>query len=220
MKRLLELTLLAGLLLPLSACSLFSGEEQFKLVANDEIVPFVFYEIDEATREYLETVRAQLSYDPATDELSGPFWRFDMSNLSRGDIVVSLERGSPDEILLQFGTNALWDADEHGFYFTAATDWQVREERGKKVISVRLQPVVHQPMDEARERNFIIYYGYRLVQDAASLVEARRLGEGEVFSPLWMVRNPSNKRCHLILIDDGKCVDDFLVAVGAKEEER
>lgn len=218
-KRLLGLTALAGLLLPLFACGMFSGEERFKLVANDEVVPFVFYDLDKAENKYLETTHVELTYDPATDALDGPFWRFDMSKLPKRDIMTSLERGSPDEILLQSGTSAFWDVDQHGFYFTAATDWQVRDQRGKKLISVRLQPVLHLPMDEARKRNFIIYYGFRLVQAAATLGESGRLGAGEVFSPLWMVRGPSKKRCHLILIDDGKCVDEFLVAVGAKEEE-
>ncbi|MCD6283030.1 hypothetical protein J7J84_05435 [bacterium] len=38
------------------------------------------------------------------------------------------------------------------------------------------------------------------------------------YSPLWLIRNPSRKRAHLALIDEGESVDKFLIAVGAKED--
>jgi hypothetical protein len=134
-------------------------------------------------------------------------------------MVAALEgRGGVDEIELHFGANKYWDEDQHGFYFTCAEEPRVRDERGKKLITVRLKPLVHIPMDELRGRNTIIYRGYQLVQAAATCRETGRLGPGGVYSPLWLIRNPSRKRAHLALIDEGESVDKFLIAVGAKED--
>ncbi len=57
------------------------------------------------------------------------------------------------------------------------------------------------------------------MQAAANLVQARRLAEGEILSPVWMVRTPSKKRVNLILIDDGKAVEEFLISIGLKERK-
>lgn len=136
-------------------------------------------------------------------------------------MVAALEgRGGVDEIELHFGANKYWDEDQHGFYFTRAEEPRVRDERGKKLITVRLKPLVHIPMDELRGRNTIIYRGYQLIQAGASCCETGRLGPGGVYSPLWLIRNLSRKRAHLVLLDEGESVDKFLIAIGAKEDPR
>lgn len=217
-----RITMLAccAVILLLTSCGL-SPEERLKLVANGELIPYVFYDVDDLTKKRLETVSVEFTYDPATDELSGPFWCLDMTAPHEEDIVAALEgRGGADEIELHFGANKYWDEDQHGFYFTRVEDTSVRDDRGVKSIRLQLRPLVHIPMDELRGRNTIIYRGYQLIQAAASCCETGRLGPSGIYSPLWLIRNPSKKRCHLILIEDGKCVDEFLVAVGVKEEKR
>ena len=205
----------------LLACCGLSPEERLRLVANGEVIPFVFYDVDDVTRERLESVSVEVTYDPATDELTGPFWCLDMTVQHEEDMVAALEgRGGADEIELHFSENKLWDQDKHGFYFTRAEDVSVRDKRGVKLISLRLRPLVHIPMDELRGRNTIIYRGYQLIQAAATCRETGRLGAGGVYSPLWLIRNPSRKRAHLVLLDEGESVDKFLISIGAKEDPR
>jgi len=173
-----------AVVLLLTCCGISAGE-RLKLVANGELIPYVYYDVDDLTREHLETVSVELTYDPASDELTGPFWCLDMTAPRDQDMVAALEgRGGADEIELHFGANKYWDEDQHGFYFTRAEEPRVRDERGKKLVTVRLRPLVHIPMDELRGRNTIIYRGCQLVQAAATCRETGRLGPGGVYSPL------------------------------------
>ena len=87
---------------------------------------------------------------------------------------------------------------------------------------VEMGPVCHaQPLEKVQGT----FEGVAVGPSAANpggkgdVLGSGQFGQG-IYSPIWMVRGPSKKRVHLILIDDGKCVDDFLVAVGVKEEER
>ncbi len=204
----------------LLTCCGISPEERLKLVANGELIPYVYYDVDDVTKERLETVSVELTYDPATDELSGPFWCLDLSAPHEEDIVAALEgRGGADEIELHFGANKYWDEDQHGFYFTRVEDTSVRDERGKKLISLQLRPLVHIPMDELRGRLHELVAPVDDSVAAASCCETGRLGPSDIYSPLWLIRNPSRKRAHLALIDEGESVSRFLIALGAKEEK-
>ena len=71
MKLIAQLVCCAVILL-LTCCGI-SPEERLRLVANGEVIPFVFYDVDDVTKERLETVSVELTYDPAADELAGPF---------------------------------------------------------------------------------------------------------------------------------------------------
>jgi hypothetical protein len=216
--RIAQLVCCAALFLLLVACGL-SPEERLKLIANGEIIPFVFYDVDDLTKERLETVTVEVTYDPETDELSGPLWTLDMTMPHEEDILSALEgRGGADEIRLHFSENKLWDQDRHGFYFTSVEESDVRDERGKKRITLQLRPLVHIPMDELRGRNTIVYRGFQLAQAATTYIETGRMGLGGIYSPLWLIRNPSRKRAHMVLLKEGESVDTFLIAIGVKED--
>jgi hypothetical protein len=203
-----------------AACGL-SPEERLKLFANNHEIPYVYYDTNPTTKERLETITVKVTYDPATKKLSGPYYDFVVPPMSGQDVVSALESaGTPDSIHLYFNENQLWDQDKHGFYITRAEEPRITDNKGKKDITLRLVPLQHVPMDELDARNDMIYRAGDLNQVASSYVDNGLLGKDKILSPLWIIRNPSRKRAHLVLIDDPSSMEKFLVAIGAKEPEK
>ena len=220
MKRVLVLTIIGAAIFLTAACGL-SPEKRLALSANKQMIPFVFYDIDPASKQRLETITVKLEYDPATNKLTGPFYDFVVPPVSSQDVVSALESAdTPDSIKLFFSENQMWDSDVHGFYITRAENPVVTEKNGKKEITLRLVPLDQVPMDELSDRNVMIYRASSLNQAAGSYVNNGLLGKDQIISPLWIIRNPSRKRAHLVLIEEAKSLEAFLVAIGAKEPEK
>lgn len=121
--------------------------------------------------------------------------------------------------MLFFSENQAWDADLNGFYFTRAESLETREEKGKTVVSMVLKPLEQVPMDELRGRNEMIWFSGTLMQTVARLKETGVLGATGLYSPFWVIRTPSVKRAHVVLLDDGKSLDNLLIIAGAKSRE-
>jgi hypothetical protein len=215
------IALFMGSIVILAAACGLSVEERLKLFANNKEIPYVYYDVNPATKERLETITVKLTYDPATKTLNGPYYDFVVPPMSGQDIVSALESAdTPDSIHLYFNENKMWNQDVHGFYITRAEEPRITDNKGKKEISLRLVPLQHVPMDELDARNDMIYRAGNLNQVALDYVNNGLLGKDKILSPLWIIRNPSRKRAHLVLIDEPASMEKFLVAIGAKEPEK
>jgi hypothetical protein len=213
------IALIVGACLAASACGL-SAEERLRLSLNGEVIPPVFYEVYKGTGERQDTILFEITYDRASGSISGPFRRFVVPTAGSKDIVQALSgEGGEDELMLFFSANKYWDTDLHGFWFTRAERLQTREEKGKTIVSMRLKPLDQIPMDELRGRNEMIWYSGTLLQAAATLRQSGVLGTAGMYSPFWVVRNPSRKRANVVLLDDGKSLDQLLYVAGAKSRE-
>ena len=217
-KQVVIVLLAMGLCLAAS-CGL-SAEERLRLSLNGEDIPPVFYEVNKGTGEPQDTILFEITYDRASGSISGPFRRFVVPAAGSTDIVQALSgEGGPDELMLYFSENQRWDSDLHGFWFTRAESLNTREEKGKTIVSMRLRPLDQIPMDELRGRNEMIWFSGTLVQAAATLQQTGRVGATGIYSPFWVVRNPSRKRANVVLLDDGKSLDQLLYVAGAKSRE-
>jgi len=218
-RRAIMAAVIIGVSLVASACGLSPGE-RFRLSLNGELIPRVPYKVYEVTGGEMYTVPFEITYNPATGEVSGPFVRFKVPAAGSQDIVEALSgEGGPDELRLFFNANKYWDSDRDGFYFTRAESLETREEKGKTIVSMVLKPLEQVAMDELRGRNQMIWFSGTLLQAAATYKEAGVLGEAGFYSPFWVIRTPSKKRAHVVLLDDGKSLDNLLIIAGAKSRE-